>query len=136
MTQDTLAKMFWNRVERSGNAPAQQAKRDGAWKTATWSQVGQTVRELASALIALGRKKGDAVGILSSSRAEWVQADFAIFSAGCVTIPIYPSYPPDLIQYIVNDAGVKTLIVEDGTQLAKVLEAQGKMEGLEQIIVM
>jgi long-chain acyl-CoA synthetase len=136
MTQDTLAKMFWNRVERSGNAPAQQAKRDGAWKTATWSQVGQTVRELASALIALGRKKGDAVGILSSSRAEWVQADFAIFSAGCVTIPIYPSYPPDLIQYIVNDAGVKTLIVEDGTQLAKVLEVQGKMEGLEQIIVM
>ncbi|HKZ06210.1 MAG TPA: long-chain fatty acid--CoA ligase [Methylomirabilota bacterium] len=136
MTHDTLARMFWNRVERSGAKPAQQAKRDGKWITATWSQVGQAVREVAVALIASGRKKGDAVGILSASRAEWVQADFAIFSAGCVTIPIYPSYPPDLIQYIVNDAGVKTLIVEDPAQLAKVLEVQGKMEGLEQIVVM
>ena len=135
MTHDTLARMFWNRVERSGAKPAQQAKRDGKWITATWSQVGQAVRELAVALIASGRKKGDAVGILSQSRAEWVQADFAIFSAGCVTIPIYPSYPPDLIQYIVNDAGVKTLFVEDPAQLAKVLEVQGKMDGLEQIVV-
>ncbi len=135
MTQDTLAKMFWNRVERSGGNPAQQAKRDGVWKTQTWKEVGEAVRELAAGLIALGRRKGDAVGILSASRAEWVQADFAIFSAGCVTIPIYPSYPPDLIQYIVNDAGLKTLIVEDPGQLAKVLEVQGKMDGLEQIVV-
>ena len=64
-----------------------------------------------------------------------MQADFAIFSAGCRTIPIYPTYPPDLIQYIVNDAGVKTLFVEDAVQLAKVLEVQGKMDGLEQIVV-
>ena len=135
MTQDTLAKMFWNRIERSGDQPAQQAKRDGVWKTLTWKEVGQAVRELAAGLLALGRKKGDAVGILSASRAEWVHADFAIFSVGCVTIPIYPTYPADLIQYIVNDAGVRTLFVEDTTQLAKVLEVQGKMEGLEQIIL-
>ena len=45
MTHDTLARMFWNRVERSGAKPAQQAKRDGKWITATWSQVGQAVRE-------------------------------------------------------------------------------------------
>ncbi len=135
MTQDTLAKMFWNRIERSGDQPAEQAKRDGVWKTLTWKEVGQAVRELAAGLLALGRKKGDAVGILSTSRAEWVHADFAIFSVGCVTIPIYPTYPADLIQYIVNDAGVRTLFVEDTTQLAKVLEVQGKMEGLEQIIL-
>jgi long-chain acyl-CoA synthetase len=135
MTQDTLAKMFWNRVERSGDRPAQQAKRGGTWTTTTWKDVGQSVRELAAGLLALGRKKGDAVAILSASRAEWVQADFAVFSVGGVTIPIYPSYPPDLIQYIVNDAGVRTLFVEDAAQLAKVLEVQGKLEGLEQIIV-
>jgi long-chain acyl-CoA synthetase len=135
MPVDTLARMFWDRVERSANSPAQQFKRDGAWQTLSWRQVGDIVGEVATGLIALGRRKGEAVGILSASRAEWVQADFAIFSAGCVTIPIYPTYPPDLIQYIVNDAGVKTLIVEDPTQLAKVLEVQGKMDGLEQIVV-
>src|SRR5262249_38054503 len=115
--------------------PAQQTKRGGRWETATWRQVGDVVRELASGLVALGRKRGDAVGVLSASRAEWVQADFASFTAGCVTIPIYPTYPPDLVAYIVNDAGVKTLIVEDPAQLAKALEVRGKMDGLEQIVV-
>jgi long-chain acyl-CoA synthetase len=136
MANDTLARLFWSRVDGSGGRAAQQFKRDGAWHTLTWKDVGEAVREVASGLIALGRKKGDAVGILSGSRAEWVQADFAIFSAGGITIPIYPTYPPDLIQYIVNDAGVKTLLVEDPTQLAKVLEVQGKMDGLEQIVVL
>jgi long-chain acyl-CoA synthetase len=136
MAHGTLASMFWNRVERDGDRAAQRYKANGAWHTLSWRQVGEVVRELATGLLALGRRKEDAIGILAASRAEWVQADFAIFSAGCRTIPIYPTYPPDLIQYLVNDAGVKTLFVEDPAQLAKVLEVQGKMEGLEQIVVM
>jgi len=136
MANVTLASMFWHRVERDGDRPAQQSKEGGVWRTRTWRQVGEAVRELATGLLALGRRREDAVAILSASRAEWVQADFAVFSVGCRTIPIYPTYPPDLIQYIVNDAGVKTLFVEDPAQLAKVLEVQGKMDGLEQIVVM
>src|SRR5262245_44097073 len=135
MAHDTLAKMFWDRVSSSADKPAQQWKRGGAWQTATWRQVGDAVREVAAGLIGLGRKRGEAVAILAGSRPEWVQADFAIFSIGGVTIPIYPTYPPDLVQYIVNDAGVKTLIVEDPAQLAKVLELRAKMDGLEQIVV-
>ncbi|HEY7653790.1 MAG TPA: long-chain fatty acid--CoA ligase [Methylomirabilota bacterium] len=135
MANVTLASIFWHRVERDGDRPAQQFKEGGVWRTRSWRQVGEAVRELATGLLALGRKKEDAIAILSASRAEWVQADFAIFSAGCRTIPIYPTYPPDLIQYIVNDAGVKTLFVEDPAQLAKVLEVQGKLDGLEQIVV-
>jgi long-chain acyl-CoA synthetase len=65
-----------------------------------------------------------------------VQADFAIFSAGCVTVPVYPSYPPDLVAYVVNDSEARTLIVEDAGQLAKALEARDRMPKLEQIVVM
>jgi long-chain acyl-CoA synthetase len=136
MADDTLARMFWARVERGGGGPAQRFKRGGAWQTLSWREMGDITREVALGLIALGRKKGEAVGVLSASRPEWVHADFAVFSAGARTIPIYPSYPPDLIQYIVNDAGIKTLIVEDGAQLAKVAEVKDKMDGLEQVVVM
>jgi long-chain acyl-CoA synthetase len=136
MSETSLARMFWNRVEKSAGQPAQKLKHHGGWKTLSWREVGDAVREVASGLVALGRRPGEAVAILSGSRAEWVQADFAIFSMGGVTIPIYPSYPPDLIQYIVNDAGVKTLIAEDPTQLAKVLEVEASMPGLEQIVIM
>jgi long-chain acyl-CoA synthetase len=136
MAPDTLARMFWDRVDRSGERPAQQFKQSAVWKTVTWREVGDVVREVALGLLALGRGKGDAVALLSTSRAEWVQADFAIFSAGCVTVPVYPTYPPDLIAYVVNDSGAKTIIVEDPGQLAKVLEARDKTPGLEQIVVM
>src|SRR2546425_1768409 len=133
---EPLGTMFWDRVEKSGGGPAQMFKRHSAWTTLTWREVGEIVREVALGLIALGRQPGDAVALLSTSRAEWVQADFAIFSAGCITVPVYPTYPPDLIAYVVNDSGAKTIIVEDPGQLAKVLEARDKPPALEQIVVM
>src|SRR5438477_479776 len=133
---ETLGTMFWSRVEKSTDRPAQMFKRHGAWTTLTWREVGEVVREVALGLIALGRQPGDAVALLSASRAEWVQADFAIFSAGCITVPVYPTYPPDLIAYVVNDSGARTIIVEDPGQLAKVLEVRDKTPGLEHIIVM
>ncbi len=135
MADDTLARMFWNRVEKGGDRPAQEFKRAGRWETFTWRQYGEVVRELTLGLVAVGRKKGDAVALLSQSRAEWMQADFAILSAGCVTVPIYPTYTPEQIAYIVNDSESRTLIVEDPGQLAKALEVRGKMDRLEQIVV-
>jgi len=133
---ETLATMFWSRVDKSADRPAQMSKRHEAWITLTWREVGEVVRELALGLIALGRQPRDTVALLSTSRAEWVQADFAIFSAGCITVPVYPTYPPDLIAYVLNDSGARTIIVEDPGQLAKVLEAREKTPGLQQIIVM
>jgi long-chain acyl-CoA synthetase len=133
---ETLATMFWDRVAKSADRPAQMLKRHGAWTTLTWREVGEVVREVALGLIATGRQPGDTVALLSASRAEWVQADFAIFSAGCITVPVYPTYPPDLIAYVVNDSGARTIIVEDPAQLAKVLEARDNTPGLETIIVM
>ncbi|MBI4246178.1 MAG: AMP-binding protein, partial [Candidatus Rokubacteria bacterium] len=135
MTPDTLARMFWRRVERSADRPAHMVKRGGAWETLTWRQVGGIVEEAARGLVALGRRPGDAVALLSANRAEWTHADMAILSAGCVTVPIYPTYPPDLIAYVVNDAQARTLIVDDATQLAKALAVRPAMEGLEQIVV-
>src|SRR2546422_11448136 len=111
--------MFWDRVEKSGGGPPQMFKRQGAWTTLTWREVGEIVREVALGLIALGRQKGDRVALLSTSRAEWVQADFAIFTAGCVTVPVYPTYPPDLIAYVVNDSEAKTLIRSEERRVGK-----------------
>ncbi|MBI3825032.1 MAG: long-chain fatty acid--CoA ligase [Candidatus Rokubacteria bacterium] len=136
MADETLARMFWHRVEQSPDRPAEQFKRGPAWETLSWRQLGAIVEELALGLLEFGRQPGDVVAILSSSRPEWVQADFAVLSAGCVTVPIYPTYPPDLVAYVVNDSGARTLIVEDALQLAKALEARPKMDGVEHIVVM
>src|SRR5437899_10517219 len=96
MATDTLARMFWDRVERSGDRPAQQFKQGADWKTITWREVGDVVREAALGAIAPGREKGEMAALLPTSRAEWVQTDFAIFTAGRATAPGHPTYPPDL----------------------------------------
>jgi long-chain acyl-CoA synthetase len=135
VTEETLARMFWERVERSGDRPAQLVKVGGAWTEVTWRQLGAEVRDLALGLLALGRQPGESVALLSQSRAEWVRADFAIFSAGCVTIPIYLSYPADAVAYILKDSGARTLFVEDAAQLDKALEAAREVPGLQSVVL-
>jgi len=135
MADETLARMFWSRVAADGDRPAQMIKGKGRWQTLVWTQVGETVRELALGLLALGRRRGETVALLSQSRAEWVQTDFAILSTGCLTVPIYPSYTPGQIAYIVNDSEARTLIVENAAQLAKALEVRDQMRGLAEIVV-
>src|SRR5438094_8897698 len=112
MAAETLARMFWDRVERSGDRPAQQFKHGADWKTITWREVVDVVREVALGLLALGRGKGEAVALLSASPADWVQSGFAIFSAGCVTVPVYPTYHPDWIAYVVSYSCARTIILE------------------------
>ena len=131
----TLAATFWSRVERSPDAPAQRIKRDDGWETSTWSEVGTRVRELALGLLALGLRPGEAVALLSRSRAEWVQVDFAIFSVGAITVPIYPSYTAEQVVHIVNDSEARLMVVEDPPQLAKVLGVRGRMPGLSRIVM-
>ncbi|HLE45001.1 MAG TPA: long-chain fatty acid--CoA ligase [Methylomirabilota bacterium] len=135
MAQETLARRFWDGVERYGDRAAQLAKVGGAWQAVSWRALGDEVRELALGLIALGRQRGDAVALLSQSRAEWVRADFAIFSAGGITIPIYPSYPAEDVAYIANDSGARTLFVEDLGQLDKVRQAAKDMPGLQSVVL-
>ncbi len=134
MGAESLARMFWERVERGGDRPAQRVKVGGSWTDVSWRALGEEVRDLALGLLALGRERGDAVALLSQTRAEWVRADFAAFSAGCVTVPIYPSYPPEEIAYIVNDSGAKTLVVEDEGQLGKALAVAKELPQLRSIV--
>jgi long-chain acyl-CoA synthetase len=135
MANDTLASMFWWRVETGAGRDAQLVKREGAWRRLTWFEVGEVVRELAFGLLALGRRPGDSVAILATSRAEWVQADFAILSASCTTVPIYPICTPRQIADILNECQTRTLIVENLAQLSGVLEVRDKLGDLEQIVL-
>ncbi len=132
---DTLARLFCRRVDATPDRDAQIVKRGSTWVRSTWAEVGAIVREVALGFLALGRSPGDAVAILSRSRPEWVQADFAVFSIGGVTVPIYPTSTAEQIAYVVNDTCARTLIVEDAALLARVAEARGRVAGLEQLVV-
>jgi long-chain acyl-CoA synthetase len=135
MSRESLGGMFWDQVSQLGGRAAQRVKTAGGWTDVSWRELGDEVREVALGLIALGRQPREAVGILSQTRAEWVRADFAVLSLGGVTIPVYPTYPPETLAYIARDSETRTLFVEDAQQLAKALAAAPDIPSLDTIVV-
>lgn len=79
----------------------------------TWAATADRVRRLASALQHLGVKKGDVVATLSLDTQEVVEAWFASCTIGAVRTGVNYRYAPREIAHIVNDAGVRVLIVQD-----------------------
>ncbi len=117
-------------------------KDDGSWKSCPRIKVQQAVLRLAAWLEFKGVKPGDRVGILGHNCPEWFIADFAVLRLGAVTVPAYFTDPPEAVQYVLGDAGVSLVFVEEGEQLHKLdgmdverLAFHGDAESISSIIL-
>lgn len=131
----TLCELFWTSVNKYGARPAQEWNEEGAWKTRTYAQFGQSVRDVAHGLLALGLKKGDRVGIWSRNCPQWGEVDFANQTAGYVTVPIYDTLTAEKGAYIVNNAEAKVLFVQDAGILERVLSVRSSLKSLKAIVL-
>lgn len=123
---------------RVGATPAKEAFQYPAgdtWRSKTWKDVGDDVRALASGLRALGLKDEERVGILCSTRLEWVLADLAVMCAAGATTTVYTATPAEDCAYILNDSRSVLLFVEDEKQLAKVASVRAELPALRHVIV-
>lgn len=84
----------------------------GAWSPVTLGEFSSRVRAVAKGLMASGVAAGDRVGIVGDTRIEWSIMDFAIFAAGAVTVPIYPSSSASQFAWILSDAGIRVVAAE------------------------
>ncbi|WP_374983470.1 AMP-dependent synthetase/ligase [Streptomyces fradiae] len=87
-------------------------KVQGGWQDVTAREFLAEVRSAAKGLIAAGVGPGDRVALISRTRYEWVRLDFAIWSAGAVTVPVYETSSPEQIQWILGDSGAVAVVVE------------------------
>jgi long-chain acyl-CoA synthetase len=115
-----LAQMLFTRAAELADRPRYRCFDRGAWREVSWAEMAERVRAIAAALIEQGVRPGDRVALLSATRAEWMEVDLAILSAGAVTIPVYPSVLADECGYILANAGADRVIVENAKQAAKV----------------
>ena len=90
----------------------------GGWTDVTAATFAADVAALAKGFIAAGIGVGDAVGIMSRTRYEWTVADFALWSAGAVPVPIYETSSPDQVEWILADSGAVGVLVESDAHLA------------------
>jgi long-chain acyl-CoA synthetase len=132
---DTIPAMFWNGVAKRGEQVWMRQKQLGIWRSWSWKQTGEAVREIAGGLMALGFQPHDTASILSNTVIEWVLADLAVLSAGGVSNGIYPTDAASQVHYLCEDSRTSILFVEDDEQLDKALEVRTQLPGLKKIVV-
>lgn len=115
-----VGQMIIEKVKEYTTHPALRYKQDKVWKTLSYSQFGEKINRLASALINANVQRGDNVGIYSSNRYEWAVTDFACILAGAVSVPIYATNTSAQAEFIIKDSGLNLIFVGNAFQYANV----------------
>jgi long-chain acyl-CoA synthetase len=84
---------------------------DGTTKDYTWAQVADQVRRMAAHLSAQGWEPGSTVAILSKNCAWWLMSDLAIWMAGHVSVPLYPTLAADTVRQILTHSEARACFV-------------------------
>jgi long-chain acyl-CoA synthetase len=86
---------------------------DGSWQDVTAGQFRAEVSALAKGLIAAGLAPGDRIAMMSRTRYEWTLADYAIWAAGAVSVPIYETSSAEQVEWILGDCGARAVLAEE-----------------------
>jgi len=113
--------------------PAQWQRSDAGYLPVTYEQFDARIRALACGLMHIGVKRGDRVAVLMENIPEWAVVDYAILSLGAVTVPMYCSYRPQDIAYVLKDSGAEIAITSGGNLLRHLLSAADEVRGLKKI---
>lgn len=131
---DTFPKLLRRNAQMRPDTPAYREKEYGIWQTYSWKDVYDNTRALALGLVGLGLKRGDAVAIIGSNRPHLYWVFGAAQSVGALPVPVYQDGVADEIQYVLNHAEVKVVIVEDQEQVDKVLSIMENCKSIEHVI--
>ena len=99
-------------VLRRPSGPSGVTGDSGFWTDVTASQFSGEVIALAKGLVAAGIEPGDRVALMSHTRYEWTLIDYAIWTAGAVTVPVYETSSAEQAEWILSDSGARACFVE------------------------
>ena len=105
----------------------------GSWQDVTAGQFRAQVAGLAKGLIAAGIQPGDRVALMSRTRFEWTLADYAIWAAGAVTVPVYETSSAEQVEWIIGDSGARVAIAETDKHAEIIAGVRDRLAGLGEV---
>ena len=105
------------------------------WKSQSWNQFSETVRQVSNAMIAFGVGIQENVGIFAQNSVQYLYCDFGAWGVRAITIPFYATSSEQQIQFMVSDAKIRILFVGEQEQYDKAHRIQATCHTLERIIV-
>ena len=132
---DTLPKNLIAAWQKYGNKKiAMRQKEMGIWRSYTWQDSCQQVRQLSLGLMRLGMGRGDKVCIIGDNDPQYFWAQLAIQSGGGVAVGIFTDSAPQEIQYIVDHSDAAFVFAKDQEQCDKLLEIRGQVPKVKRVI--
>ncbi|HTA06994.1 MAG TPA: AMP-dependent synthetase/ligase [Streptosporangiaceae bacterium] len=128
-----LADVVYSRAAADPDEVMLRRRDGGGWRDITAEQFRSQVAGLAKGLIAAGIQPGDRVALMSRTRYEWTLADYAIWSAGAVTVPVYETSSAEQVEWIVSDSGARAAIAETDQHAEIITSLRERLAGLSQI---
>lgn len=135
-TAQTLPGLFHERVMRSPNTQAYGFfdDKNDTWESLTWEQVAQCAARIQVGLQSKAVVKGDRVAIMLRNCPEWIMFDVAALGLGLVTVPLYTNDRAENVAYIVQNAGIKVMLVQNQRQWRQLSQIESIRNALQCVI--
>src|SRR4051794_18408735 len=125
-----LTDMLWTNERDHPESVVFSRRTPSGWTDVTSRQFAEEVRALAAGFVASGVQVGDRVGLMSRTRYEWALADFAIWTAGGITVPIYETSSAEQVEWILSDSGAVAVVVESDNHADTVASVHDRLPEL------
>ncbi|QNE22100.1 long-chain fatty acid--CoA ligase [Kribbella qitaiheensis] len=132
-TTGGLSDPVWANASSHPDTAVFSRRVEGGWLDITAAEFARQVTGVAKGLIAAGVQHGDRVALLSATRYEWTLLDYAIWSIGAATVPIYETSSAAQIQWILTDSEAVVTIVENAAHGAVVESARAEAPALQEV---
>lgn len=127
-------------LEKGDKPDLLAAKENGEWKKYSISDIKTIVTQLTIGLSNLGigyndgsHEGRDKVAVISKNRPEWIMLDLAVQQCGAVLTPFYPTININELEFVLNDAQVKIIFVNDDDLLEKVNAIRSRVPSLQKV---
>jgi long-chain acyl-CoA synthetase len=127
-------------LERSPLEDMLAAKENGKWQKYSTQQVSEISKQLAGGLLNMGIGGGDMtasgrdkIAIMAKNRPEWILVDLAVQQIGALLTPVYPTINVNELEFVLNDAQVKIVFVNDEETFHKIVSIQNNVPSLRAV---
>src|SRR5919204_4551047 len=131
---DTFPKLLRLNAREHGKEIALREKDLGLWRTFTWNDYQERVRDFALGMIELGLGRGDVIGIIGDNRPDWVAAEIATHALGGLSLGLYRDVLDEEAAYLLNYGEARLVFAEDEEQVDKLLALADRVPKLKHII--
>jgi len=128
----SLADVVFNRADREPSAViARKRTSANEWQDVTAGRFRAEVTALARGIIGAGIEPGDRIALMSRTRYEWTLIDYAIWTAGAVTVPVYETSSAEQVEWILSDSGARAVFAETSAHAGAIDSVRSRLPDLD-----